>query len=182
MTMSMASAVTDLKARAAEVGEAVGELVVVVHEDRPAASQVAIVDHLAEVVSELQAAAVQAAQIAGSISEPRQLPVHLEHIDKALASCSVTYWRDLRAYAPIHELRLSASRRDREWRTWERSVELCLVRCEGPIARLGDAIRAAWQEVGELLTHYLPSPGELAVIAGSSPYLKPEEISTRRSS
>lgn len=180
--MSMASAVTDLQARAAEAGQAVGELVVVVHEDRPASSQVAIVDHLAEVVSELQAAAVDVAQLVAAVSEPRQLPAQLPHIDRARTACALVYWRDLRSYVPIHELRLSASRRDREWRSWERSVEVSMQRCEAPIMQLGDAVRAAWQEVGELLTHYLPPPGDLAVIAGSTPFMKQEQMSTRRSS
>lgn len=180
--MSMASAIAELKARSAEVAEAVTELVVVVHEDRPASSQIAVVDHLAEVVSELQATAVEVTQIVGGLSEPRQLPAQLEHVDRARATCAVTYWRDLRSYAPIHELRLSASRRDREWRSWERSVEVSLLRCESPITRLGDAIRAAWQEVGELLTHYLPPPGDLTVVTGSTHHAKQEETSTRRSS
>ena len=154
--MSLGSALSDLRDASAGLDQAVSELVMIVHEDRPAQSQIAMIDHLAEVVSELQGAAVQAAQRVAAISEPRLLAGELWYVDEAVADCAETYWRDLRAFAPVQELRRTAYARGLEWRTWEGSIELSLLRCETPLLHTTNAVRAAWQEVGELLTHYLP--------------------------
>lgn len=153
--MSLGSALIDLGRVTTGLEQAVAELVMIVHEDRPAGSEVAVVDHLAETVSELQAGAVEASQRVGRVRGARMLPDHLAEVDDAVAACATTYWRDLRAFAPLHDLRRTASRRGVEWRTWQQSIELSLLRCETPVLEATRSVRSAWQEVGELLTHYL---------------------------
>jgi hypothetical protein len=186
--MSLGSALTDLRDASTGLEQAVAELVMIVHEDRPAESGIAMIDHLAETVSELQAAAVQATRRVTAITEPRQLAGQLWYVDEAVADGASTYWRELRAFAPVQELRRTASSRGLEWRTWQRSIELSLLRCEAPLLHTTHAVRAAWQEVGELLTHYLPpsppTPTSLRT-EPAPPRTTPDEqpqMSTRRSS
>jgi hypothetical protein len=185
--MSLSSALHDLEESTTVLGDAVSELVMIVHEDRPSSSQIAIVDHLAEVVSELQADAVLAAERLRQLTDPRQLADRLPYVDDALAACAETYWRELRAFARVSELRRTAATRGVEWRTWQRSLELSLLRCEAPVLRATAAVRSAWQEIGELLAHYLrpATPEPAPVEVGPRPVhgsVDNAQLSTRRSS
>jgi hypothetical protein len=155
--MSLRTALDDLRASHAELRQAAFELVMTVHEDRPLGSQVAVVDHVAEVVSEFQAAVVEAGDALETIVEARLLADRLPVVDEAFAAASGRYWGELRAYAPVAELRRAARQRTVEWRTWQRSVEQSLLRCEEPLARSTASVRSAWREVGELLGLYLPA-------------------------
>jgi hypothetical protein len=181
IAMSLQSALRDLREATAGFDQAVTELVMIVHEDRPAKSEIAIVDHLAETVSELQADAVLASQRAEAIEDHRHLAGRLWTVDEAIGSCVATYWRDLRSFTPIRELRRTAYSRDLEWRTWQRSLELSMLRCEAPLEHATQAVRAAWQEVGERLDHYLPSAPKEAEPDRADDAEQPQ-MSTRRSS
>jgi len=156
--MSLSTAVQTLRTSVADLNAAVSELVMIVHEDRPTGSDLAMVDHLAEVVSELQAGVVAASSTLAALTDPRQLPERLPLIDRELDSASVRYWRDLRGYEPTVELRRSARGRGGEWRTWPGSVQASVMQCEEPLVAASSAVRAAWREIGELLTLYLPVP------------------------
>lgn len=156
--MSLASSHSELRARCRDLSQAVTELVTIVHEDRPTGSETALVDHVRDMVSELQAAAVGAIEELEQVTEPRDLPAHLGPVDRAVADCATTYWRELRAFRPTHELRRAAHGSSLEWRAWQRSVETSQLRCELPILEAADAIRSAWREVAELLGLYLPAP------------------------
>jgi hypothetical protein len=156
--MSLESAHTELRSRCRDLAQAVTELVTIVHEDRPQGSEIAVIDALTETVSELQAATVRAHELVGQVPEPRVLPAYLGRIDEAVRSAERTYWRDLRAFGPLSQLRLAARRSGREWRTWQRSVEASQLRCELPIHEATEAVRLAWREAAELLGLYLPPP------------------------
>ncbi len=156
--MSLESAHAGLRARCRDLAEAVTELVTIVHEDRPQGSEIAVIDALTETVSELQAATVQANELLAQVAEPRALTTYLGPIDEAVAAAERIYWRDLRAFAPLSELRHAARRGSREWRTWQRSVETSQLRCELPMQETTAAVRAAWRETAELLGLYLPRP------------------------
>lgn len=154
--MSLKTALEDLRAANADLGEVVSELAMIVLDDRPAASEIAVVDNLGEIVSELQASVADARSELQRVTDVRQLPVRLPQIDLAVAACTTRYWRDLRSHGPAAELRAAARTRGVEWRTWQRSVEQSQLRCEEGIGRSSAAVRAAWQEVGELLSLYIP--------------------------
>lgn len=173
--MSLESAHAELRAHSRELGQAVAELVTIVHEDRPHGSEVAVVDALTETVSELQSDAVGAAELVDRVREPRSLPIYLSRIDEAVAACATTYWRDLRAFEPLGELRLAARRGGHEWRSWQHSVEASQLRCEPLLQETTAAVRAAWGEIAELLGLYLPpnqttttSDSATAYVAGTS--------------
>ena len=156
--MSLESTHAELQARCRDLEQAVTELVTIVHEDRPKGSDVAVVDALIETVSELQAAAMRASELLAQVTEPRDLPTCLGRVDEAVAAAEHIYWRDLRAFEPLNQLRHAARRGDLEWRTWQRSVETSQLRCEVPIRLTTEAARAAWREAAELLGLYLPRP------------------------
>ena len=161
--MSLGSAVNDLRTVTADLASAVAELVMITYEDRPTGSELAVVDRLAETVSEVQSSAVLAGQRVAEIRDPRTLPLHLDAIDAAIAAAAITYWRDLRSFDAVHDLRRAAAKQGIEWRTWVQSIELSLVRCEPPVLAASATVAAAWREVGELLTHYLKPPLEADV-------------------
>jgi hypothetical protein len=173
--MSLESAQAQLRTHCRNLGLAVSELVTIVHEDRPADSDVAVVDALTETVSELQASAMAAGELVDRVADPRALPGRLGAIDAAVAACVTTYWRDLRAFGPISELRVAARRGRLEWRTWQLSVEDSQHRCELPLLETQAAVRAAWGEAAGLLALYLPptqttnpSDSATANVAGTS--------------
>lgn len=155
--MSLGTALSDLRVAEAILRDAVQELVMTVHEDRPRGSEIAAIDHLAEVVSEFQGSVMQAGQELDSIGNARGLPARLPAVDAALNAAQARYWRDLRAHAPVTELRLVSRGRGEEWRTWQISLELTQLRCEVPLVRAAETVRLAWREVGELLVLHLPA-------------------------
>jgi hypothetical protein len=108
-------------------------------------------------VSELQASVIETGTQLLRVTDVRQLPTRLTLIDRAVAASITRYWRDLRSHEPVAELRAAARSRGVEWRTWQSSVEKSQLRCEADIDRSAAAVRAAWQEVGELLSLYIPA-------------------------
>jgi hypothetical protein len=178
--MSLESAHAELRARCRDLDQAVTELVTIVNEDRPRRETlVAAIDVLTETVSECQAASVRSVQLLSQVADPRVLPAVLSRIDDALAQCETTYWRDLVAYRPLAVLRRAAREHGHEWRTWQHSIELSLGRLEIALAAASAAVRSAWAEVGELLTHYI-SPGGGS--AWPQPTTREVTTSTRRQS
>lgn len=152
--MSLENAVADLRIRCRDLAQAATELVTIVHEDGPNDPRHWVVDQWYEIVSELQAYAVQAQTELDRLADPRTLPARMGRIDAAVAECQAIYWRDLASYRPLAMLRRAAREHGMEWRTWQRSVELSLSRCELALNGAGASVRAAWREIGELLTHY----------------------------
>jgi len=132
-----------------ELWFAVCELVVTVHEDRPAGSDLAVVDDLAERVSELQADVHAARRAAAEPSST--VPQGFDAIGIHLARAGTRYWRDFRAHAPVAHLRAAARSRGVEWQAWRGSVEEAVERIESPLAGATAELRAGWHEVAELL-------------------------------
>jgi precorrin-6B methylase 1 len=126
------------------VWEPVSELTLIVHEDRPRATDLAAVDALAERVSELQGevAAARAMVRSGDVLVPG-LPRLAAHLDAA----QLRYWRDLRSFPAVSALRQAARRQGRELAAWQGSVEASATRCEEPFAVTVAALNACWQEI-----------------------------------
>jgi hypothetical protein len=155
--MSLGTALHDLRVAQVDLRQAVLELTMTVHEDRPLHSGVALIDNFAEVVSEFQGGVAAVGDALAAIPGSRQLPASMAAIDASVADSTMRYWRDLRAHDPLARLRLTVLDRGTEWRTWESSVEESLKRCEQPILVMSGTVQAAWCEVAELLCLYLPS-------------------------
>ncbi len=155
--MSLGTALHDLRVAQVDLRQAVLELTMTVHEDRPLHSGVALIDNFAEVVSEFQGGVAAAGDALEEIPASRLLPAGIGPVDDAVAQSTTRYWRDLRAHDPLARLRLTVRDRGTEWRTWESSVEESLKRCEEPLFLMGASVRAAWREVAELLCLYLPT-------------------------
>jgi hypothetical protein len=172
--MSLESSQAELRTRCRDLAQAVTELVTIVHEDRPHGSEIAVIDALTETVSELQAAAIRADELLAQVEEARSLPSYLASVDGALGQVETTYWRDLVAYRPLVALRRAAHEHGREWLTWQRSIELSLGRCELALTAARTALRSAWSEVSDVLTHYTHAGAGVP-----SPRTTPSENSTR---
>ncbi|MGZ4455229.1 MAG: hypothetical protein ACXVWZ_03045 [Nocardioides sp.] len=156
--MTISLALRDLRASTQRLSEAVTELVMITHEDRPDGSEVAAVDHFAEQVTELQSSVVAAGQelltIDGPVLVSRRMPV----VDEALAAATVCYWRDLRSYAATGAMRQVARRGGRDWRAWQGSVEQSQQRCEQPLLDAVAGSRRVWLELAELIALWLRHP------------------------
>ena len=176
--MSLKIALDELRSSTSNLQDAVSELVMTVHEDQPLRDQAAVIDHLAEVVLELQASVAEAAREIRDIDDVRQLPAQLPAVDASIAATSLCYWRDLRSHGPLAELRRTTRRRGVEWSTWQSSLEQSQLRCEEPLMRSTASVRAAWQEVGELLSLYLPSTSTPAEAGAAA--TPPGATTTRR--
>lgn len=164
----MTTALAELRSANCELQQAIAELVMTVHEDRPRGSDIAAIDALAEVVSELQATAAAAGAEIDAIADVRELPVAVSRIHAETTDCAMRYWQDLRSYDALSRLRTAARGRGNEWRTWQGSVEESELRCETPLQRSMASVHTAWSEVGELLSLYLLNPTEQPAQASAS--------------
>ena len=144
--------------------QAVGELVLTVHEDRPRAVDLAVVDDFAEQVLELQAGVAAARQL---LLDPAGCPAsRLPEVSVQLHETSNHYWRRLRAHGPVAELRRAAHRLRGELPGWLRSVDTGVQRCEEPLAACADAVHQCWRE----LCLRLPEPVEpLGPVTAANP-------------
>jgi len=135
---------------ATRLWEAVMELAVTVFEDHPADTNLVMIDDLMERVSELQGACDA---IRRGVDRPDSGRADvLAVVDEAADAAVIAYWRDLRSYRPIFELRRAARMRSPEWRGWATGVEQALEHCAQPIDDMRAAIRAAWQALSLLGT------------------------------
>jgi hypothetical protein len=156
--MTMSTALQDLRASTSRLSEAVTELVMIAHEDRPEGSEVAAVDAFAELVSELQASVVLAMHELAPIDGPVQIADRMAFVDEAIAGAALRYWRDLRSYDATATMRQAARRGGQDWRSWQVSVEQSQQRCEQPLLDTTTGARAVWQEIAELVSIWLAHP------------------------
>src|SRR6478672_11306688 len=108
--MTIARALHDLRTSTSRLSEAVTELVMIAHEDRPSGSETAAVDDFAERVSELQSSVVTANQELAQIEGPVRLADRMVLVDGAIATAALLYWRDLRSYDATTAMRQAARR------------------------------------------------------------------------
>jgi hypothetical protein len=167
--MSMNTALIELRTASDYLQQTLAELVITVFEDRPRDVELAGVEGLAESVSEVQACAAEAGACLGPIAEARQLPMMLPQIDSAIMQCTLRYWRDLRSHTAVSRLRATTRGRGREWQTWLGTLEQSALRCEQPLQRSNDSVRAAWREVGELLGLCLPPHAAMLFMSPDQP-------------
>lgn len=156
--MTMSAALQDLRTSTSRLSEAVTELVMIAHEDRPEGSETAAVDAFAEQVSELQASVVLAVHELARIDGPRQIADRMAFVDRAIAAAALRYWRDLRSYDATATMRQAARRGRQDWRAWQVSIEQSQQRCEGPLEEAIAGTRAVWQEIAELVSIWLAHP------------------------
>ncbi|GAB6984838.1 hypothetical protein [Nocardioides pyridinolyticus] len=156
--MTMSAALQDLRTSTSRLSEAVTELVMIAHEDRPAGSEVAAVDVFGEQVSELQASVVLAVHELARIDGPVQIADRMAFVDGAIAAAARRYWRDLRSYDATAAMRQAARRGGPDWRAWQVSIEQSQERCEQPLEEAITGTRAVWQEIAELVSIWLAHP------------------------
>jgi hypothetical protein len=142
--MTLPAAVDGLAASIEDLWQSVSELVLTVHEDRPADSDLAAVDELSERVSELQGD-VAAARTLVRAADPL-VPV-LPRVAALLDGAGRRYWRDVRGYSAVAALRGAARRRGGDLPAWRGAVEAGALRCEHPFAATATALNACWQEI-----------------------------------
>ena len=156
--MTISLALQDLRDSTARLSEAVTELVMIAHEDRPADSEVAAVDHFAEQVSELQASVIDAGRELAGIDGPVIVAMRMPAVDRAIATAALHYWRDLRSYDATAAMRTAARRGGSDWRSWQVSIEQSQQRCEQPLLDTVSGARAVWLELAELVSLWLAHP------------------------
>jgi hypothetical protein len=156
--MTISLALQELRDSTARLSDAVTELVMIAHEDRPDGSEVAAVDHFAEQVSELQASVVDAGRELAGIEGPAVLASRMPAVDRSIAAATLHYWRDLRAYDATAAMRQVARRGGADWRSWQVSIEQSQQRCEQPLLDTVAGARAVWLELAELVSLWLAHP------------------------
>lgn len=161
--MTIAHALQDLRASTSRLSEAVTELVMIAHEDRPDGSETAAVDHFAEQVSELQSSVVIAHHELSRIDGPKRLADRMGLVDEAIAAAALLYWRDLRSYDATSAMRQAARRGGQDWRSWQVSIEQSQHRCEQPLLDATTGARAVWVELAELVSLWLAHPPPVPV-------------------
>jgi hypothetical protein len=171
--MTISLALRDLRDSTRRLSEAVTELVMIAHEDRPAGSDVAAVDQYAELVSELQSEVVAADRHLVGLEGPTALSQRMPLVDAALAATALRYWRDLRSYAAIAAMRQVARRGGPDWRAWQGSVEQSQQRCEQPLLDSLERARQVWLELAELVPLWLAPPRAVPAHTAPEPQHEP---------
>ena len=179
--MTIAHALQDLREQAARLSEAVTELVMIAHEDRPSGPDTAAADHFAEQVSELQSAVVLVTQELERIEGPTRLADQMPLVDDALADAELRYWRDLRSYDATAAMRRAARRGGPGWQAWQASVEQSQQRCEQPLVEVQRGARTVWTELAELVSLWLSHPPPTAPTEPTTDAAVPAAENTRRS-
>lgn len=156
--MTISHAVEELRDATTRLSEAVTELVMIAHEDRPEGSDTAAVDAFAEQVSELQGSVVEAVTELAALESPLEIADRMGLVDRAIAHASLRYWRDLRSYPPTAAMRQVARRGQPDWRAWQVSIEQSQQRCEQPLIDAGARAREVWLELAELVSIWLSHP------------------------
>ena len=128
---------------------AVAELVLSTNDDQPEESDLASAEHVAQVAVEIQARLAEAlARFAsGPPAGTEDALRELYDLERLLREASLIYWRDLRAYGPVSQLRGSTRRRRGAWPSWWSGVEQSLERCQEPLVAAGQAVGTAWHEL-----------------------------------
>ncbi len=127
-----------------DLWSAVCELVLIALEDAPQPADLAVADDLVDSVSGLQGDVAACRALLTPGSPPLSAPV-LGQLQHQLAGASFRYWRAIRAYEPVAQLRRAARSRGGEWTAWFASVQESAARCEAPLW----ACHAAWKELAE---------------------------------
>lgn len=126
-----------------ELWDAVTELVLSTNDDQPEESDLASAEHVAQLAIEVQGRLAEA--LAGLTGGA---PLHeVSDAERLVREAGLIYWRDLRAYGPVTQLRGSTRRRGGVWPSWWSGVEQSLERCEEPFVAAGRAVGAAWHEL-----------------------------------
>lgn len=128
---------------------AITELVLSTNDDQPEESDLAAAEHVAQLAVEIQARLAEAlARFAGGPPASTEDAFReLVDLERLLREASLIYWRDLRAYGPVSQLRGSTRRRSGAWPSWWSGVEQSLERCEEPLVAAGQAVGTAWHEL-----------------------------------
>jgi hypothetical protein len=128
---------------------AVAELVLSTNDDQPEESDLAAAEHVAQLAVEIQARLAEAlARFAGTPpASTRDALCELRDLERLLREAGLIYWRDLRAYGPVSQLRGSTRRRGGAWPSWWSGVEQSLERCEEPLVAAGQAVGTVWHEL-----------------------------------
>jgi hypothetical protein len=124
--------------------QSVSELVLIVFEDQPEDADLAAVDDFTERVSEVQA---HLAAARGLLQGAGRLTQRLPAVHVHLAAATTRYWRDVRAFGPVVELRRVARERGGALPAWLRGVEASARRCEHPLGAATLALNSCWQEI-----------------------------------
>jgi hypothetical protein len=130
----------------------VGELSLSANEDQPGDGDLAAAEYLAERVIEFQGRIAQARQHLAGLppAVPEQGLVRgLPAMDALVRRTHAFYWRELRAYNAVAQLRAATRRRGGAWPAWWQGVEQSIERCEGPVADADEAVGSVWLELAE---------------------------------
>jgi hypothetical protein len=128
---------------------AVAELVLTTNDDQPEETDLASAENVAQLAVEIQARLAEAvAAFAGwQPANTEDACRELCDVERLIRETSLIYWRDLRAYGAISQLRASTRRRGGAWPSWRSGVEQSLERCEEPLVAAGQAVGTAWHEL-----------------------------------
>jgi hypothetical protein len=132
-----------------DLWNAVAELVLSTNDDQPEEGDLAAAEQVAQLAVEIQARLAEAlAGFAdGPLASTEDALRELFNLERLLREASLIYWRDLRAYGPVSQLRGSTRRRGGAWPSWWSGVEQSLERCEEPLIAAGQAVGGVWREL-----------------------------------
>lgn len=155
--MSLAIQLRTLARRLVDFRRSVTELRLTAVEDRPVDPDIALVDRIEDVVTDLQSAVEGAAGVAAS-AVPRTASngIDTDAVSAALVRCQAyldkarrSLWRDLLSYDSVLSLRTVGREHGGEWSAWTSAVEDALSRCEPALDAAGAALDATWRDLAE---------------------------------
>jgi hypothetical protein len=150
--MSLARDLAGLCVRQRELADHLRQLRVTVCEDRPRGSDLALIDHWADTLDDMQALAREAVLAGDRGQQAAAPPAELSRLGQALVLCQEAHqelgerlWADLLAFERMLELRVAARRHGGEWGPWAGSVETALRLCGQEHLLAGQALVGCWR-------------------------------------
>jgi hypothetical protein len=151
--MGLEAAFQRLQVELTQLREALSELRVTVMEDCPLDSEVALVDHFADSVTDLLGLVEEALEAIGSaalVQGPSgragatRAALLLTH--RRMHRLLQDYRNKLAAYDHIYSLGQLGRERGGEWRSWCNVVKEAIERCATPLDAVHAAIRDCWEQ------------------------------------
>lgn len=148
--MSLETCLAELSGALRSLLEELGDVRMMIVEDRPLRGEAALVDRIGDVVEDAIGWLEEAREAA---SRPASEP---DHARKVLATCQERvqeaareFHRELVSFERLSELARLGRERGGEWAVWSIGVKSGLERCREPLERTETAISRSWQELVE---------------------------------
>ena len=154
--MALEAAFRDLEVQSRRLYETLGELRLMIVEDKPELGESVLVDTLGDTVEDLLgwltealAAASQGRRAVTSLADPSCAQQQLVRCQERFNRIAERFFAELVSYEQLAELLSAGQERGGEWQAWAWGVKEALENCRQPVGGVNQALFCCWRAVTE---------------------------------